>query len=172
MMNDIEYKAYMFASAAHGAIGQLRKYTNEPYISHCVEVASIFKTYRCWATPEEVAVAYLHDVLEDTFVKDSEILLFFGEEILEGVKLLTNTSKSTGLNRAQRHRIDIDRLSKAPPYVQTIKYADMYHNCLSIKQYDPRFAKQYFKEKRELIHEMNKVPQSLYNKVYELIKEE
>lgn len=169
---NIDKKAYMFAFAAHGATGQLRKYTNEPYISHCVEVASIFKQYRCWATPEEIAVAYLHDVVEDTHITCSDIYLFFGRDIADGVKALTNVDKSTGLNRAERHKKDIQRLYMSPPYVQTIKYADIYHNCSSIKEYDPGFAKQYFKEKRELIHVVNQVPKTLYDKVYELIKEE
>jgi len=171
MMMNIEYKAYMFATAAHAAIGQKRKYTNEPYISHCVAVASIFKKHYYWATPNQIAVAYLHDTLEDTFIEESELFLFFGKEVCEGVKFLTNTSKDNGFNRATRHSMDIDRLAKAPGYVQAIKYADIYHNCSSIKQYDPGFAKQYLKEKRELISKVNNVPQSLYNIVREVIQE-
>ena len=38
---DIKVKALTFATAAHAAVGQLRKYTNEPYIVHPVEVAGI-----------------------------------------------------------------------------------------------------------------------------------
>ena len=170
-MTEVEYKAYMVASVAHGATGQLRKYTNEPYISHCVTVASIFKQYRYWSTPNEIAVAYLHDVVEDTHLEYGDILLFFGSDIAEGVKALTNVDKSTGLNRAQRHEKDIQRLSEAPEYVQSIKLADIYHNCLSIKQHDPGFTKQYLKEKRELFDKMTLGPASLRNKVYELIKE-
>ena len=38
---DIVEKARVFATAAHGAAAQLRKYTNEPYIVHPAEVVKI-----------------------------------------------------------------------------------------------------------------------------------
>lgn len=59
-----ELAAYEFARVAHAAVGQLRKYTNEPYIVHPLEVARIVKS-----VPHDsnmVMAAYLHDVLEDT----------------------------------------------------------------------------------------------------------
>ena len=38
-------RAYYFASAAHGAVRQVRKYTAEPYINHPVEVLGILSSY-------------------------------------------------------------------------------------------------------------------------------
>ena len=38
---DIVEKARVFATAAHSAVAQLRKYTGEPYIVHPAEVVSI-----------------------------------------------------------------------------------------------------------------------------------
>ena len=40
-MTDIVERARMFATAAHAAVGQLRKYTFEHYIVHPAEVAEI-----------------------------------------------------------------------------------------------------------------------------------
>jgi (p)ppGpp synthase/HD superfamily hydrolase len=57
-------KARLFAKAAHAAVGQMRKYTDEPYIVHPVEVAGIV---RYWGGTDTMCVAaLLHDVLEDT----------------------------------------------------------------------------------------------------------
>ena len=41
---ELVIKARTFAVAAHAAVAQLRKYTNEPYIVHPREVAQIVGT--------------------------------------------------------------------------------------------------------------------------------
>ena len=65
-MNIVE-KARVFATAAHAAVGQLRKYTFEPYIVHPAEVFAIVSTVD-GATEEMMAAAWLHDTVEDTGV--------------------------------------------------------------------------------------------------------
>ena len=65
-MTELETRARLFATAAHAAVGQLRKYTHEPYIVHPAEVASIVKTVA--HTEAMIAAAWLHDTVEDTGV--------------------------------------------------------------------------------------------------------
>ena len=55
-------KADTFADLSHS--GQVRKYTGEPYIVHPREVATLVSTVA--HTPEMLAAALLHDVVEDT----------------------------------------------------------------------------------------------------------
>ena len=53
---DIVERARTFATAAHAATGQKRKYTHEPYIVHPEEVVSILRG-RDFTTPEMLAAA-------------------------------------------------------------------------------------------------------------------
>ena len=148
-------RAYIFAYAAHYAVGQTRKYTGEPYIVHPVEVASIVKSVP--HTDEMVAAAYLHDVVEDTQVPIEVIKRLFGPVVGEYVHLLTDPPKGdSGLNRKQRNVLSLARLIDAPAEVQTIKYADFISNTGSIVERDPNFAKVYLEEKMMFLEAMDK----------------
>ena len=68
--------ALVFATAAHAAVGQMRKYTNDPYIVHPIRVATTVAKFG--GTDEMIAAAYLHDVVEDTGVSIVDILDMFG----------------------------------------------------------------------------------------------
>lgn len=72
-------KARLFAIAAHAAIGQVRKYTGEPYIVHPAETVGIVKEnhYR-GISAKGVQALWLHDVVEDTKITIDEIRRAFG----------------------------------------------------------------------------------------------
>ena len=55
-------QARMFATAAHRAIEQKRKYTGKCYTVHLEEVAQIVE--EAGGSDEMVAAAWLHDVVE------------------------------------------------------------------------------------------------------------
>ena len=152
-MNIVE-KARVFATAAHGAVAQLRKYTHEPYIVHPAEVFSIVTTVEC--SREMMAAAWLHDVVEDTGVTIETIKAEFGEEVAELVGWLTDVSRPEQGNRATRKAIDRAHTAMAPADAQTIKLADLISNCSSIKEHDEAFAKVYFEEKRLLLEVLTK----------------
>src|ERR1700719_3147112 len=59
-------RARIFATAAHTAVKQTRKYTHEPYINHPAAVVKLVASVP--HTPEMLAAAWLHDVVEDTGV--------------------------------------------------------------------------------------------------------
>lgn len=148
-------KARIFATAAHAAVAQLRKYTNEPYIVHPAEVFSIVSTVD-GATEEMMAAAWLHDVVEDTGVTIEVIRETFGEEVAELVGWLTDVSRPEQGNRATRKAIDRAHTAMAPAAAQTIKLADLISNTRSIMAYDEKFAKTYLEEKRLLLEVMTK----------------
>ena len=151
---DLVEKARVFATAAHAAVAQKRKYTGEPYIVHPAEVVSILRG-RDFVTDEMLAAAWLHDVVEDTNVTPLDIDEMFGREVALLVMYLTDSPHSVG-NRARRKEIDTRRLADAPAEAQSIKLADIISNTSSIVQHDPDFAKVYLKEKADLLEVLTK----------------
>ena len=153
-MTHIVEKARIFATAAHAAVAQLRKYTNEPYIVHPAEVAGIVAT-----VPHDdamLAAAWLHDTVEDTGVTLETIREEFGDEVAVLVGWLTDVSRPDHGNRAARKAVDRAHTAMAPAKAQTIKLADLISNTRSIVEHDEKFAKTYLEEKRLLLEVMTK----------------
>lgn len=148
----LEVRAASFAAAAHGVVGQVRKYTGAPYIEHPAAVASIVRSVP--HTEEMLAAAWLHDVVEDTPVSLSDIRETFGNKVAELVEWLTDKSRPSDGSRAARKAIDRAHSAAAPAAAQTIKLADLIDNTSSIVSHDPDFAKVYLKEKAALLDVM------------------
>ena len=110
---DIVDAAKRLATIAHQ--NQFRKDGVTPYITHPEAVADVMNT------PEEKAIAWLHDVLEDTEYTESHIL-FFGipEDIVRDIKALTKT-KGTPYEEYLTNILN-------HPRAQRVKIADMIHN--------------------------------------------
>lgn len=142
-------RARVFATAAHAAVGQVRKYTFEPYIVHPTEVASIVATVP--HTDEMLAAAYLHDTVEDTGVTILDIQIEFGNEVASLVSWLTDVSRPEDGNRAVRKARDREHIAMASAGAQTVKLADLIANTRSIVKHDAAFAKTYLAEKRLLL---------------------
>lgn len=155
MKNDIVDSALLFASSAHGAIEQKRKYSGEDYIVHPVEVMEIVRSLPDH-TDEMLIVALLHDVVEDTEVKLVDIAVKFGAKIAEMVAEITDVSEPEDGNRAVRKGLDRDHLAKARPEVQTVKLADIISNSKDILENDPNFAKVYISEMKLLLDVLDK----------------
>lgn len=151
----LDEKAKIFAIAAHSAVGQVRKYTFEPYWVHPQEVANLVAMLPI-STPEMIAAAWLHDTVEDTEITHELILTEFGQEVSELVGWLTDISKPEDGPRATRKEIDRMHMAQAPSSAQTIKCMDLISNTRSIVQNDPKFARIYLNEKRLLLNVMNK----------------
>lgn len=139
-------KALAFAMEAHE--GQVRKYTGEPYVNHCIDVATILATHEIHADDYMIAAALLHDTVEDTPVTFKDIRKEFGQEIEFLVFFLTDVSKKEDGNREIRKEIDRWHIGFAPQQAQLIKCADLISNTQSITKYDPDFSVIYLKEKR------------------------
>jgi (p)ppGpp synthase/HD superfamily hydrolase len=158
-------RAREFATAAHEAVGQLRLYTFEPYIVHPAAVAKLVESVP--HTPEMVAAAFLHDVVEDTNVTLDEVRAEFGNEVAKLVWWLTDASRPSDGNKATRRAIDRAHLAKAPPQAQTIKLADVIDNNSTIEAHDPDFAVVWREEKRLLLAVMDKGDPTLMKRALE-----
>lgn len=159
-------KALLFADVAHRAVGQKRKYTGEPYINHCIEVAELVMT-----VPHTMAMlqaALLHDTVEDTQITVDDLTRHFGFEVANLVYHLTHKSKKEDGNRAMRKAIDRDFLARSPAEVQTIKYADLISNLKDIAAHDKDFAKVYLAEKQDLLRVMNRGDRELFGKAFRM----
>ena len=98
-------KASKIAAFAHK--GQIRKYSNDPYILHPMRVAGRVMLLED-AGPIEVATAWLHDVIEDTPVTRDELLSSgMPEEVVENVISLSNPSRlMKGKSRIERKSVE------------------------------------------------------------------
>lgn len=142
--------ATRFATVAHH--GQMRKYTNEPYIVHPMTVA--FMVANRTMDPHVIAAAVLHDVLEDTPATYVQLAQLFGERVAGYVVELTDFYTKENFpefNRKQRKERERMRFAKASSEAKLIKAYDMLDNGLSIKAHDPDFAVVYLREKRALL---------------------
>lgn len=160
-------KARVFATAAHAAVKQTRKYTGDPYIVHPAEVVSIVSSVP--HTEEMLAAAWLHDVVEDTEVTIITIHTEFGPKVAELVEWLTDVSKPSDGNRKVRKAIDRQHTAMAPAEAQTIKLADLISNTKSIIEHDPKFAVTYLEEKRLLLEVLTKGDATLLERAKEII---
>ena len=142
-MLELVEKARLFATAAHTAIGQTRKYTGEPYVVHPAEVVKILECVP--HTPEMLAAGWLHDVAEDTLICLKMIENEFGKEVYSLVFWMTDVVVGAK-NRAERKAFSRGRWEQSSAEARTIKLADIISNTKTIAQRDPKFAKVYFEE--------------------------
>jgi (p)ppGpp synthase/HD superfamily hydrolase len=166
----LEYKALVFAAGAHGSVLQVRKYTGVPYIYHPMAVADRIRQSVIDHTPEMLAAAYLHDVLEDTPTTYDELITMFGWDVAELVNWVTDVSRPQDGNRAFRKQKDLEHLADAPSEAQTIKLADLLDNSTSIVMYDKDFARVYLKEKEALLEVLTKGDPVLYSMCRSVVK--
>lgn len=161
--------ARCFSIAAHEAVQQKRKYTGEPYFWHPMAVGSI--VWGVYADENMLAAAYLHDCVEDTGVTISTIENLFGEDVATLVSGLTDISKPSDGNRAERKRIDREHTAQQSPRCKTIKLADLIHNSQSILSYDKEFAKIYILEKELLLTVLTEGDSRLWNQANSIVIE-
>jgi (p)ppGpp synthase/HD superfamily hydrolase len=148
-------EAKMFATAAHAAIGQKRKYSGDDYIVHPQRVAAIVE--RHGGTDEMIAAAWLHDTVEDTDVTPILITKMFGVDVADIVEGLTDISLPEDGNRAKRKSIDRMHSANASTEAQFVKCADIIDNSWDIAENDLSFAKVYKSEVFLLLNAMTKV---------------
>jgi GTP diphosphokinase / guanosine-3',5'-bis(diphosphate) 3'-diphosphatase len=95
---ELVHRAYRMADEAHH--GQ-KRLSGEPYINHCIAVASILADLK---VPPEVTVAgLLHDTVEDTSVTLADIRREFGDTVkilVDGVTKLTHLPR---VSRSDQH---------------------------------------------------------------------
>ncbi len=98
-------KAYCFAEKAHE--GQKRA-SGEPYITHCVAVATILSELR--VPPAVVVAGLLHDTVEDTPTTLATVRTEFGDEITKLVDGVTKLTHLPRVSRGDQHLEDITNI--------------------------------------------------------------
>lgn len=161
-MTTNEARAQEFATLAHARINHVRKYTGEPYINHPAAVVELVRSVP--HTPEMLAAAWLHDVVEDCGVPLDGIERLFGYEVACLVENLTDVSKPSDGTRAVRKEIDRQHTALASPAAKTIKLADLIDNTASIVERDPNFARVYLREKALLLEVLREGDPTLYER--------
>jgi (p)ppGpp synthase/HD superfamily hydrolase len=156
-----------FADAAHRAVGQVRKFTREPYIVHPEEVARLVALVP--HTAFMLMAAYLHDTLEDTQVTARDLEEAFGPAVAQDVQWLTDVSGPQDGNRRARKALDLAHISQAPAALKTVKLADIISNVRSIARHDARFARVYFEEKRQALEVLREGDSTLWAKAAALL---
>lgn len=142
--------AFDIAIAAHD--GQFRKYSGEPYIVHPISVALRANHYML--EPEEVAAAYLHDVLEDCGEAWADVIgTKCNSETLSIVRELTKPSKlpeHAKKLRQDRHAIDMKHYENMSAAAQRLKMIDRIDNLEDMTRWvdmvGTNFAKKYVSE--------------------------
>lgn len=164
IMTNLEKRAKIFATRAHE--GQLRKYTQQPYIMHPADVANIVRGVP--HTEEMLAAAWLHDVVEDCGVTLETIALEISNDVACLVGWLSDVSTPNDGNRKVRKAIDRNHIANAPADAQTVKIADLISNTESLVKYDPDFARVYLREKNLLLNVLTKGDRTLWQRARKL----
>jgi len=154
-----------FTKACH--YGQRRKYDGKPYWTHPLAVAKRLSNIGC-DYDFMIEIALLHDVFEDQYDKCDEVTMLNGLKlcgysyfdamfIVRGVIELTDVythERAPDMNRAIRKEKEAIRLWNTSSVAQTVKYADLIENTISIVQHDRNFANVYLEEKEFILKGM------------------
>lgn len=164
----VQFLNYALDVAVQAHEGQLRKYTDDPYVVHPIRVARMVGD----AFPDitMIAAAYLHDVIEDCGMTEARLVEFgFGADTARLVDELSNR-RNPG-NRATRKELDRQRLATVSWAAKTVKCADLIDNSCSIVTHDPKFAKVFMAEKSRLLEVLGHSEQSLYRRAWDVVNE-
>lgn len=122
------FEAIEFAAKAHR--GQYRKGTKIPYIVHPLAVSRILVEI---GAPQSVAVAgVLHDTIEDTGVRLSDVRKKFGPVVARLVAAVSEPDKSDTWENRKKHTIEYLE-HKAPTSVLLLSCADKLDNIRAIR---------------------------------------
>lgn len=130
-------KAEDFAVKKHH--GQTRKFTGEPYVIHPKQVSDLVAQYG--GSPEMIAAAWLHDVVEDCGVKIKKIREKFGDKVAKLVEELTlppyadKGGKKSDYIAKKMETMSSDGL--------TIKLCDRLNNVSDFETAHPKFVSKY-----------------------------
>lgn len=118
IVSDVIARAAEVATAAH--VGQVDK-SGAAYIGHPARVAAIVRELFPKSPDEAVAVAWLHDVVEDTDIGCVDLLeMGFSADVVDGVNAMTKRKGEPVEEYFSR--------VKENPFARMVKCADLKHN--------------------------------------------
>jgi len=137
--------AIILATEAHH--GQVRKYSNQPYILHPLRVSQ--KILNITGNIELAIAGVLHDVLEDTNIEYSILYGKFGDNVAELVQSVTKLKSI--LSKSEREEEFLKRFKKARTCTVIIKLADRIDNIMDAVSATEQFKAGYLRNTSELL---------------------
>ena len=128
-------KAYVYAMQKHG---HQRRASGDPYFSHPLEVAAILTDMHL--DESTIAVALLHDTIEDTTATRQEIDALFGPDMGKLVEGLTKLKKLDLVSKKAQQAENLRKLLLAISEdirVLLVKLADRLHNMRTLDHVPP-----------------------------------
>ncbi len=140
-------RAYDLAASAHAT--QMRS-TGDPYITHCLAVASILADL--YLDEDSIVAGLLHDVPEDTAVPLETIQEQFGDEVAKRVDGVTKLSGlRLGMEQSQAESLRKMFMAMAEEIrVVLIKLADRLHNMRTLYARPPDKQRKIARETMEI----------------------
>lgn len=141
-------RAYAFGAWMHD--GQTR-HSGEPYFSHPVAVAAILADMRL--DDDTIVTALLHDTVEDTRARYTDIAREFGDEIarlVDGVTKLTNLQLTSSESKQAENFRKLFMAMSEDLRVILVKLADRLHNMRTIKWQRPEKQRQKSRETMDI----------------------
>ncbi|MCO6177683.1 MULTISPECIES: bifunctional (p)ppGpp synthetase/guanosine-3',5'-bis(diphosphate) 3'-pyrophosphohydrolase [Ciceribacter] len=141
-------KAYVYAMQKHG---KQTRASGDPYISHPLEVAAILTEMHL--DESTIAVALLHDTIEDTTATRAEIDELFGEDIGRLVEGLTKLKKLDLVTKKAKQAENLRKLLLAisdDVRVLLVKLADRLHNMRTLEHMKPEKRARISEETMEI----------------------
>lgn len=170
-MKTLIEKAEEFATIAHS--GQTEKdAVKTPYIFHCKKVAELVAL--SGGSDEEIAAAWLHDVVEDTKYTVDDINNSFGGVVAELVKSLTDLPDFKDLPTKERKQKQAEHIAKENNSVKRIKLADQI-SAIDLDGHNELFSKEerviYLEGAKQVVSGCRGVSKYLENIFDEVYKE-
>lgn len=193
LYDDMYDNAFEYAYFKH--LNQRRKWTDERYINHPINVQQIMcehmnttDIYGWFDRLEEANIfsaCLLHDTVEDTDATFIDIEEKFGIYVRNLVYWLTNVFTPEMGNRAYRKKVDLQHILQAPIEAICIKLADVIDNCSNIvkseKFYNDNlrkvtelpstFSEKYLKEKKTFLKALWKLKKEKFDVDYEKLED-
>ncbi len=141
-------RAYVYAMQKHGL---QKRASGDPYFSHPLEVAAILTDLKL--DEATIAVALLHDTIEDTDATRAEIDALFGEEIGKLVDGLTKIAKLDLVTKKAKQAENFRKLLLAiadDVRVLLVKLADRLHNMRTLHYVPPEKRARIAEETMEI----------------------
>jgi hypothetical protein len=147
-MSSLVDKARAFALAAHQRFHRLEGHSGR----HEERLAAVAE--RCaLCTSDEVtlALAWVHDVVENTAVTFGELERELGRELGELVGELTSVSRPSDGTPAAQRAIDQEHLRRASPRAKTVKLAELIEECRVASRPDARVTTAFVRDRTLLL---------------------
>ena len=157
--------AQRVARQAHA--GQVRKYTNEPYVNHPIRVSEWLAQFNVGELI--IAGALCHDVIEDTDVGYTDLDMTVCTPVADLVQEVTNGVYPEGTPRVEKFWGNIIKLLRASHQAQTLKCGDCYDNCKDVYELDPPYGARYIAEKFFMIRMFTRAQADVRQAVLDLL---